>query len=204
MEWQGRLSLLREKFTAPEVYDRPDAHWAGYDVTRIEIFKAFGYFVTDSSQHMSEYVPYFRKRLDLLKRFKLDYRLDTLNDFTVSKIKAEEIMRRTLERGEVIPLRRTTEYCTHIIHSIETGIPRRVNANVSNTGLITNLPGNCIVEVPCLVDETGIQPIFVVDLPPQCAALNRTKYKHPGVRGLSSRKEGQGTGVPGYPSRPPY
>ncbi|MDP7443636.1 MAG: hypothetical protein QGI87_04690 [Candidatus Bathyarchaeota archaeon] len=60
------------------------------------------------------------------------------------------------------------------------------------------------MEVPCLVDETGIQPIFVVDLPPQCAALNRTKYKRPGVRGLSSRKEGQGTGVPGYPSRPPY
>ena len=83
-------------------------------------------------------------------------------------------MKETLDRGTEIPLRRTTEYCTYIIHSIETGTPRRVNVNVRNTGLITNLPQGCVVEVPCLVDETGIHPTHVGDLPPQCAALDRT------------------------------
>lgn len=176
LEWNGEdaYPLLREKFKDPGVYDRPDAHWAGHDVARVEIFKAFGYFVTESSQHMSEYVPYFRKRLELLERFRLNYRLDTFDDFARRRAKAEEAMRSTLERGAEIPLRRTTEYCTYIIHSIETGTPRRVNVNVRNTGLITNLPGGCVVEVPCLVDETGIHPTYVGDLPPQCAALDRT------------------------------
>jgi alpha-galactosidase len=176
LEWNGEdaYPLLREKFKDPGVYDRPDAHWAGHDVARVEIFKAFGYFVTESSQHMSEYVPYFRKRLELLERFRLNYRLDTFDDFAMRRAKAEEAMRSTLERGAEIPLRRTTEYCTYIIHSIETGTPRRVNVNVRNTGLITNLPGGCVVEVPCLVDETGIHPTYVGDLPPQCAALDRT------------------------------
>jgi alpha-galactosidase len=176
LEWNGEdaYPLLREKFKDPAVYDRPDAHWAGHDVARVEIFKAFGYFVTESSQHMSEYVPYFRKRLELLERFRLDYRLDTFDDFAVRRAKAEEDMKETLERGAEIPLRRTTEYCTYIIHSIETGTPRRVNVNVRNTGLITNLPEGCVVEVPCLVDETGIHPTYVGDLPPQCAALDRT------------------------------
>jgi alpha-galactosidase len=176
LEWNGEdaYPLLREKFKDPGVYDRPDAHWAGHDVARVEIFKAFGYFVTESSQHMSEYVPYFRKRLELLERFRLNYRLDTFDDFARRRAKAEEAMRSTLERGAEIPLRRTTEYCTYIIHSIETGTLRRVNVNVRNTGLITNLPGGCVVEVPCLVDETGIHPTYVGDLPPQCAALDRT------------------------------
>ena len=176
LEWNGEdaYPLLREKFRDPTVYDRPDAHWAGHDVTRVEIFKAFGYFVTESSQHMSEYVPYFRKRPELLERFRLDYRIDTFDDFTVRRAKAEEVMKKTLDRGAEIPLRRTTEYCTYIIHSIETGTPRRVNVNVRNTGLITNLLEGCVVEVPCLVDETGIHPTYVGDLPPQCAALDRT------------------------------
>jgi alpha-galactosidase len=176
LEWNGEdaYPLLREKFKDPGIYDRPDAHWAGYDVARVEIFKAFGYFVTESSQHMSEYVPYFRKRRELLERFRLDYRLDAFDDFAVRRAKAEEVMKETLEIGAEIPLRRTAEYCTYIIHSIETGTPRRVNVNVRNTGLITNLPGGCVVEVPCLVDETGIHPTYVGDLPPQCAALDRT------------------------------
>ncbi len=176
LEWNGEdaYPLLREKFKDPGIYDRPDAHWAGHDVARVEIFKAFGYFVTESSQHLSEYVPYFRKRLELLERFRLNYRLDSFDDFAVRRAKAEEAMKETLERGAEIPLRRTTEYCTYNIHSIETGTPRRVNVNVRNTGLITNLPGGCVVEVPCLVDETGIHPTYVGDLPPQCAALDRT------------------------------
>ena len=72
LKWRGQdaYPLLREKFKDSSVYSRPDAHWAGADIVRAEVFKAFGYFVTESSQHMSEYVPYFRKRPELLERFK--------------------------------------------------------------------------------------------------------------------------------------
>jgi len=64
--------ILREKFKDPAVYSARDAHWAGPDVVRAEIFKAFGYFVTESSRHMSEYVPYFRKRPELIGKYKLE------------------------------------------------------------------------------------------------------------------------------------
>jgi alpha-galactosidase len=75
---------------------------------------------------------------------------------------------------EPIPMRRTSEYTSAIIEAIETGVPRRVNVNVPNTGLITNLPQGCVVEVPCLVDRLGVHPCHVGDLPPQLAAMNRS------------------------------
>jgi len=166
--------LLREKFKDPNVYSRPDAHWAGADIVRAEIFKAFGYFNTESSQHMSEYVPYFRKRPELLERFKLASAADRIERAEQSRRKRDEEMRRLVESDEVIPLRRSREYCLSIIYSIETGMPTRINGNVENNGLITNLPEGCCVEVPCLVDKNGIHPCYGGRLPPQCAALNRT------------------------------
>jgi alpha-galactosidase len=176
LRWRGEdaYPLLREKLSDPSIYSGPEAHWAGPDLVRVEIFKAFGYFVTESSQHMSEYVPYFRKRPELLKRFRLAYRLDTIEGMLERRAKAEEEMRRMIDGDEPIPVRRSTEYCSYMIHSMETGVPRRVNVNVRNDGLITNLPQGCCVEVPCLVDRSGLHPCFVGDLPPQCAALNRT------------------------------
>jgi len=176
LKWRGRdaYPLLREKFKDPEVYSRPDAHWAGADIVRVEIFKAFGYFNTESSQHMSEYVPYFRKRPELFEKFKLVYRIDTMKEMEKRRREQEEEMKRIISSREKIPIFRSQEYCSYIIHSIETGIPRRINANVKNTGLITNLPQGCCVEVPCLVDKNGIHSCYVGDLPPQCAALNRT------------------------------
>jgi len=175
-KWRGEdaYPLLREKFKDPNVYSRPDAHWAGADIVRAEIFKAFGYFNTESSQHMSEYVPYFRKRPELLERFKLASPADRTERAEQSRRKRDEEMRRLVESDEVIPLRRSREYCLSIIHSIETGIPTRINGNVENNGLIINLPEGCCVEVPCLVDKNGIHPCHVGRLPPQCAALNRT------------------------------
>ena len=79
-----------------------------------------------------------------------------------------------LAATEPIPTDRTHEYCSYIIHAIETNTPFRMNANVPNTGLITNLPDGCCVEVPCLVDNAGIHPCHVGELPPQLAGLNRT------------------------------
>jgi len=176
LKWRGRdaYPLLREKFSDPEVYSRPDAHWAGADIVRVEIFKAFGYFNTESSQHMSEYVPYFRKRPELFERFKLGFRRDWVERVDERRRRRDEELTRIIESDEMIPLRRSDEYCSTIINSIETGVPSRINGNVKNNGLITNLPQGCCVEVPCLVDRKGIDPCYVGDLPPQCAALNRT------------------------------
>jgi len=176
LKWKGKdaYPILREKFKDPNVYSRPDAHWAGADIVRVEIFKAFGYFNTESSQHMSEYVPYFRKRPELLKKFRLIDPAERIKRMERSRRERDEQMRRLLESDEKIPLRRSAEYCSAIIRSIETGEPTRINGNVKNDGLITNLPQGCCVEVPCLVDKNGIHPCYVGDLPPQCAALNRT------------------------------
>jgi len=165
--------LLRKKFEDPEVYSRPDAHWAGADIVRAEIFKAFGYFNTESSQHMSEYVPYFRKRPELLEEYKLAYRDDKFDEMEKRRMKEDEEMVKMLSCVQELPLSRSGEYCSYIIHSIETGIPYRINANVKNDGIITNLLKGSCVEVPCLVDRSGINPCRVGDLPPQCAALNR-------------------------------
>jgi len=176
LKWKGEdaYPLLREKFKDPNVYSRPDAHWAGADIVRVEIFKAFGYFNTESSQHMSEYVPYFRKRPELFERFKLLDPIERMEKMEKRRRAREEQIRRMIQSDEEIPLRRSREYCSAIIHSIETGEPTRINGNVKNDGLITNLPMGCCVEVPCLVDKNGIHPCYVGDLPPQCAALNRT------------------------------
>jgi len=176
LKWRGRdaYPILRERFKDPEVYSRPDAHWAGADIVRVEIFKAFGYFNTESSQHMSEYVPYFRKRPELFERFKLDSPLERLEKMEEKRKRQEEELRELLRENREIPIKRSREYCSEIIYAMETGVPCRINGNVKNDGLITNLLRGCCVEVPCFVDKSGIHPCYVGDLPPQCAALNRT------------------------------
>lgn len=175
-KWRGKdaYPLLREKFKDPNVYSRPDAHWAGPDIVRVEIFKALGYFNTESSQHMSEYVPYFRKRPELFEKFMLRDPTLRIEGVGEDRKRQDDAMRRVIESDQIIPLRRSGEYCSSIIHAMETGIPTQINGNVKNNGLITNLPEGCCVEVPCLVDKNGIHPCYVGRLPPQCAALNRT------------------------------
>jgi len=176
LKWRGEdaYPMLREKFKDTNVYTRDDAHWAGADIVRVEIVKAFGYFNTESSQHMSEYVPYFRKRPELLKKFKLINQLERFEVMERSRARQDEELKRLINEGYKFPLERSQEYCSYIINSIETGVPGRINGNVRNDELVTNLPHGCCVEVPCLVDKTGIHPCYVENLPPQCAALKRT------------------------------
>jgi alpha-galactosidase len=176
LHWRGNdaYPTLRERFQDPTVYSNPTAHWAGPDIIRVEIFKAFGYFNTESSQHMSEYVPYFRKRPELFEKYKLRNRLDWMDEGQQRRNQEDMELTEILKTGTSIPLQRSQEYCSSILYGIETDTPQHIYANVKNTGLITNLLHNSCVEVACLVDQSGIHPCYVGALPPQCAALNRT------------------------------
>lgn len=173
LKWKGRdaYPLLRPKIDAPEVYDK--------DTTRFEMLKHLGYFVTESSGHNSEYNPWFRKRPDLLKKYTPGGGWNggtgfILELYGTDRADYEQKLERIASGEDPLYLARSQEYGSYIIHSLETGEPRRINGNVRNDGLITNLPQGCCVEVPCLVDGQGVNPCFVGDLPPHLAALNRS------------------------------
>lgn len=142
---------------------------------RYEMFRRLGYFVTESSEHFAEYVPWFIKegRDDLIERFNVP--LDEYIRRCENQIAGWEKQRQKLEQGqEQIEVRRSHEYGSLIIHSIETGQERVIYGNVPNDHLIDNLPQGCCVEVPVLVDKNGLQPTRIGSLPPQLAALMMT------------------------------
>jgi alpha-galactosidase len=139
---------------------------------RFEMMRRLGYFVTESSEHMAEYVPYFIKNENLIKKY--DIPIDEYVHRSIRNMNRFEDTKSALEKGEDIEVKLSHEYAAYIIHSLETGYERSFNGNVLNTGLITNLPDKCCVEVPCLVNRNGFQPIYIGELPPQLAALNQT------------------------------
>ncbi|MBL8133254.1 MAG: alpha-glucosidase/alpha-galactosidase [Anaerolineae bacterium] len=141
---------------------------------RYEMFTRLGYFVTESSEHFSEYTPWFikRDRPDLIEKFNIP--LDEYIRRCEVQIAEWQRQRAALEGGAPLEVHRSMEYGSGIIHSLETGTPRVVYGNVPNTGLIDNLPQGCCVEVPCLVDKSGIQPTKIGALPPHLAAMMQT------------------------------
>jgi alpha-galactosidase len=171
---------------------------------RYEMFKRLGYFVTESSEHFSEYVPWFIKKNqpELIEQFNIP--IDEYIrrcEFQIASweklgglMEHPDVRFRLKGRDEEMPylpmdgsvrdwdemarrnltLERSPEYGSLIIHSMETGMPRVIYGNVANNGLIDNLPHGCCVEVPCLVDKNGLQPTRVGALPPHLAALMQT------------------------------
>lgn len=142
---------------------------------RYEMLTRLGYFVTESSEHFSEYTPWFikRDRPDLIERFNIP--LDEYITRCEDQIEGWEQLRKDLEDPKSkLRVRRSNEYGSLIIHSMETGTPCVVYGNLPNRGLIDNLPQDCVVEVPCLVDKGGVQPTKIGSLPPQLAALIQT------------------------------
>ena len=169
--------LLRGAITRPEVIAE--------EPVRTDLMKYFGYFVTESSGHASEYAPYFRKTARMVNEELAPRFTDPVNhwfDFG----RTGGYLRHCLHRleqfqsdydeivGGEFPTARSHEYGSRIIEAMETNKPAVIAGNVPNTGLITNLPAGCCVEVPCLVNASGVQPTFIGNLPPQLAALNRT------------------------------
>ncbi len=137
---------------------------------RYEVLRHFGYFCTESSEHLAEYVPWFIKqgRPDLIDEFNVP--LDEYPRRCEAQIEEWEELRATLADSVPLSVGRSDEYSASIIRALETGTEFIFNGNVMNDGLIANLPYGC-VEVPCVADGTGIRPQAVGSLPPQLAAL---------------------------------
>ena len=144
------------------------------DPVRFDMLLHFGAFITESSGHLSEYVPYYRKRRELLDRYARDGYLGRQSFYADCwpnwRAELDQWRRRILAGEEELKTERSTEYASYIIHARETHQPFVIHGNVANTGLIPNLPAGC-VEVPCLVDRTGIHPTCFGPLPPQMAAI---------------------------------
>ena len=148
-----------------------EKHW---DMVRFEILRRFGYYVTESSEHSAEYMPYWIKSRypELIEEFNIP--LDEYPRRCVEQIKDWEKQSIQLVENDTLDHFRSLEYGSYIMEAMETDTPYRVHGNVTNTGLIPNLPSRACVEVPCMVDRNGIRGCHVGDLPEQCAALNRT------------------------------
>jgi len=146
-------------------------HW---DMVRHTLMLNFGYYITESSEHNAEYVPYFIKSQypELIEEFNIP--LDEYPRRCISQIDGWKKRSRELLDNPDLTHKRTEEYGSYIMEAMETDIPYRIGGNVMNTGLIPNLPVKACVEVPCMVDRNGVQGCYVGDLPEVCAALNRT------------------------------
>jgi alpha-galactosidase len=163
---------------------------------RYELFKHFGYFVTESSEHFAEYSPWFIKdgREDLIERF--DIPLDEYLRRSERQIADWQSLREELEGGGSIGTERSHEYGADIIRACETGEPFTFNGNVPNRRragrLIDNLPADCCVEVPCIASAAGIEPQPVGALPRELAALMHTNVNVQGLTveaALTGRRE---------------
>ena len=139
---------------------------------RVEIYRRFGYFPTESSEHSAEYVPWFMRHDDQIEQFRI-----FVGDYLArseENLRELESLQQALASDAPLDLEPSHELASLFIHSLETGTERELHVNIRNGGLITSLPDACCVEVPCAVGAGGPKPVPVGALPPQLAALNRT------------------------------
>jgi alpha-galactosidase len=160
--------LLRQRARIPDIYER--------DPVRFDIMLHFGAFVTESSGHFSEYVPYYRKRPALLEKYTRPGYLGGSGFYADNwprwRQENDQRIAEMLDGSREVPLSRSHEYASSIVEALVLDRPAVIFGNVRNTGLIDNLPDGC-VEVACLADRNGVQPCHFGPLPEQLAALNR-------------------------------
>jgi len=164
IDGKNAYPLLWESMQREEVYKK--------DKVRFEVMRLFNHFVSESSEHLSEYLPYFIKEekkvkdLDIPIREYIRRSIDNTQEYEKNK---------RISSGEepLPPLEKSVEYASSIIYAMETGIHTTIHGNLKNCGLIPNLPEGCCVEVPVLVNKNGLQPTFFGELPPQLAGINR-------------------------------
>jgi alpha-galactosidase len=166
---QDLYPTLKANFEKPGFYVN--------EKVRGEVMRHFGYFMTESTGHLSEYLPYFRKNRKALELYcdEPAFGGESGAYYRYCKLLAEKFATMdplSIESTLLGP--RSAEYCSHIIEALETGNVFRFNGNVRNDGYIANLPRGCCVEVPIFAGRTGLHPTVVGNLPPPCAALNMT------------------------------
>jgi alpha-galactosidase len=169
--WKER----RNKASAEGRHDHEaQLYMVAHDMVRLEIMLNFGHYITESSEHYSEYCPYFIKSTapQLIDEFNIP--LDEYPRRCVSQIAGWKKQRETLVGDKALTHNRSHEFGAGIIEAVVTDKPYRVHGSVMNKNLITNLPAKACVEVACLIDKNGVQPTIIGDLPEQLAALNRT------------------------------
>jgi len=179
MAWFTELTHLRkDMYPKLKKMAREDRELYERDPVKFEVLFHFGYFVTESSGHMSEYVPYFRKRPELIDKYCRDGYLGGRGFYARNwpgwRQDLDERRERIIRGQEEPNLEKSVEYASEIIEGILFDRCKVIHGNVLNTGLITNLPQNEVVEVACSVDRRGITPTHFGELPPQLAALNRS------------------------------
>jgi len=169
---QDMLPSIRELAVKPEI-------WYG-DTTRMEYVKHLGFPVTESSGHVSEYNPWFRHTPESIERYCQD-RFSEWNGGhgyikeLYNRPDWKEQMQKMADWDDPVDLARSEEYGSQIIHAMETGETTIIHGNVMNHGYIENLPRNSVVEVPCVVNKNGLQPMHAGSLPPHLAAINRNQ-----------------------------
>jgi alpha-galactosidase len=176
--WKGEdaYPLLWKAMDDPDVYER--------DIVKWETMRHFGAFVSESSIHLSEYLPYFRRTPEMIDRYtsekmwgvgsKGQTREERWAMYRERRAQQEAETERMAYGDEEMVIERSHEFCSYILNAIESNTPYVFNGNVPNTGLITNLPPASVVEVPILADGCGLHPCHVGDLPEELAALNRS------------------------------
>jgi alpha-galactosidase len=168
--------LLRFERDGESLYPLLDERIAGDPElqrrVRVELYRRFGYFQTESSEHAAEYVPWFMRHDEELERFRIP--VDEYVRRSEDNLEEFARVRDALRRGDPMPLEPSVEYAAAILSSVVTGEPSVIYGNVANDGLVPGLPDGTCVEVPCLVDRAGVQPTKIPVYPPHLAALNRT------------------------------
>ena len=171
LEKEGKdlYPILKANMEKPEYFKN--------EKVRGEVMRHAGYFMTESTGHLSEYLPWFRKNQKALDLYCDEPAFGgesgaylTFSQMVADKFKKTDVL--SIESGELEP--RSKEYCSYILEALETGVPFRLNGNVINQGMITNLPNGVCVEVPMYVDREGLHPMIVGDLPMHLAAMNQT------------------------------
>jgi alpha-galactosidase len=169
--------VFRDRESGEDLYPRlraiveADPEGLGRRV-RVELFKRFGYFPTESSEHSAEYVPWFLSHDDQVERYRIE--VDEYLRRSEGNLAEWGKVKRALDAGEELEVERNDEIASQFIRALETGAETELYGNVRNDGSIEGLPDDACIEVPVRVGRDGVEPTRFGAIPPACLALNRT------------------------------
>lgn len=177
MGWLLEITDMKGNDLYPEIRKRAaekNATEKHNDMVRFEYIRRLGYYCTESSEHNAEYNPFFIKPAypELIEEYNIP--LDEYPRRCVNQIEQWNKQKAEMLNGGDVNHERSHEYASRIMEAMVTNTPYKIGGNVINKGLITNLPPEACVEVPCLVDGSGITPTIIGNLPTQLAAMNQT------------------------------